>query len=351
MPSILKGKIQGPVAWKGIDLAKDDSWIYYLSEKTIAELESALFYVKQKGLKAPDFNKEDFPIPYLSDEIAYFIDELENGRGFLLIRGLPIEKYTDEEASIIYWGLGVHLGIPVTQNAKGDLLGHVVDQGLDINDSNVRGYQTNAHLPFHPDGSDVVGLLSLRKAKTGGYSSIVSSIAVYNEILDRYPEYLGILYLPYFLDRRGEETPGESPVYSSPVFSYYEGKLSCRYNRGYVESAQAKTGRYLSKVETEAYDLMDSLLYDENMHIDMMMEPGDMQFVNNYTLLHSRTVYEDYEEPERKRHLLRLWLTMPNGREIAPDFAMFIDEKTGKAGRGGIPVHEKTAGGIAEKMR
>ncbi|CRK82966.1 Taurine catabolism dioxygenase TauD, TfdA family [Neobacillus massiliamazoniensis] len=349
--SILKEKIQGPAAWKGIELAKDNSWIYYLSEKAITSLENALMKVKQKGLQAPDFTKGDFPIPELVDEIAYFVDELENGKGFLLIRGLPIERYTDEEASIIYWGLGLHLGTPATQNAKGDLLGHVFDQGLDIQDSNVRGYQTNAHLPFHPDGSDVVGLLSLRKAKSGGFSSIVSSMAVYNEILEKYPEYLGILYRPYLLDRRGEEAPGESPVYSSPVFSYYKGKLSCRFNRGYVESAQAKTGIYLSKVEIEAYDLIDSLLHDKDMHIDMLLEPGDMQFVNNYTVLHSRTVYEDYEEPERKRHLLRLWLTMPNGREIAPDFAMFIDEKTGKAGRGGIPVREKTAGGIAENIR
>ncbi|MBI0575892.1 TauD/TfdA family dioxygenase [Neobacillus cucumis] len=351
MASILREKILGPLVWKGIDLAKDDSWIYYLSAKAITSLESALIKVKQKGLKAPDFTKADFPIPELTDEIAYFVKELENGKGFLLIRGFPIEKYTDDEASIVFWGLGLHMGTPVTQNAKGDLLGHVIDQGLNINDSNVRGYQTKAHLPFHPDGSDVVGLLSLRKAKTGGFSSIVSSMAVYNEILEKYPEYLGILYRPYYLDRRGEESPGESPVYSSPVFSYYKGKLSCRYNRGYVESAQAKTGIYLSKAEMEAYDLIDSLLHDENMHFNMMLEPGDMQFVNNYTVLHSRTVYEDYEEPERKRHLLRLWLTMPNGREIAPDFAMFMDEQTGKTGRGGIPIREKTAGGMTENIR
>ncbi|MFB5283194.1 TauD/TfdA family dioxygenase [Peribacillus sp. Hz7] len=351
MSIIFKGKIQGPVAWKGIDLAKNNSWIYYLSEKTIVSLENALHHVKQKGLQAPNFNKEDFPIPDLVNEISYFVDELEDGRGFLLIRGLPMERYTDEEAGIIYYGLGLHMGIPVTQNAKGDLLGHVMDQGLNINDSNVRGYQTNAHLPFHPDGSDVVGLLSLRKAKAGGLSSIVSSIAVYNEILEKYPEYLGILYRPFFIDRRGEEAPGESPVYSSPVFSYYDGKLSCRYNRGYVESAQEKTGISLSKVELEAYDLMDSLIYDEKMHFNMMLEPGDMQFVNNYTVLHSRTIYEDYEEPNRKRHLLRLWLTMPNGREISPDFAMFFDEKTGKPGRGGIPIRDKTAGGIIENLR
>ncbi|WP_409174549.1 TauD/TfdA family dioxygenase [Brevibacillus fortis] len=351
MGSIIKEKIQGAVAWKGTDLAQDDSWIYNLSEKTIAALESALFHVKQKGLQAPDFNKEDFPIQDLSDEIAYFVDELENGRGFLLIRGLPIERYTDEEASIIYWGLGLHMGIPVTQNARGDVLGHVIDQGLSLENPNVRGYQTKLHLPFHADGSDVVGLLSLRKAKSGGFSSIISSMAVYNEILEKYPEYLGILYRPFIFDRRGEEAPGESPVFTSPIFSYYDGKLSCRYVRTFIESAQVKTGTHLSKVEIEALDMLDSILHDENMHYNMMMEPGDMQFVNNYTMLHSRTLYEDYEEPERKRHLLRLWLTMPNGREIASDFAMYIDEHTGKPGRGGIPVRKKTAGGIVENLK
>lgn len=351
MTLILKEKVQGPVAWKGVDLAKDESWVYHLSEKTIASLESALFQVKQKGLKAPDFSKEDFPIPDLADEIAYFVEELEDGKGFLLIRGLPMERYTDEEASIIFWGLGLHMGVPVSQNANGDILGHVIDQGLSLENSNVRGYQTKLHLPFHADGSDVVGLLSLRKGKTGGYSSIVSSMAVYNEILEKSPEYLGILCRPFFFDRRGEEGPGESPVFTSPIFSYCDGKLSCRYVRLFIESAQEKTGIKLSNVEIEALDLLDSLLHDEKMHYNMMLEQGDMQFVNNYTVLHSRTQYEDYEEQDRKRHLLRLWLTMPNGREISPEFAMYVDEATGKPGRGGIPVRSKTSGGIVETLK
>ncbi|RAT94149.1 TauD/TfdA family dioxygenase [Brevibacillus sp. Leaf182] len=334
MGSILKEKIQGSVAWKGSDLTKDDSWIYYMSDKMIASLENALFQVKQKGLQVPDINKEDFPIPDLADEIAYFIDELENGKGFLLIRGLPMERYTDEEASIIYYGLGLNLGIPVTQNAKGDLLGHIKDRGLDFSNTSVRAYQTNVHLPYHTDLTDVVGLLCLRKAKSGGLSSLASAMALYNEILEKYPEYLGILYRPLFHDLRGEQAQGESPVFSSPIFSYYDGKLSCRFMRYYVESAQEKTGIKLSKMEIEAFDVMDSLLHDGNLQIDMMMEPGDMQFVNNYTVLHSRTVFEDYEEEERRRHLLRLWLMMPNGREVAQEFDVFS---------GGIPVREKKA--------
>ncbi|MEI4828195.1 TauD/TfdA family dioxygenase [Bacillus sp. FJAT-53711] len=330
MSVIIKEKIQGRSAWKGIELAKDDSWIYYLSEKTIAALDKALLHVQQKGLKAPDFKKEDFPIPDLADEIKYFVDELENGRGFLLIRGLPMERYTDEEASVIYWGVGLHLGLPIIQSKNGDLLGHIKNIGKDFNDNTkVRGYQTNVHLDYHTDLADVVGLLCLRKAKSGGLSSIASAMSIYNEILEKHPEYLEILFRPFAHDLRGEEALGQSPVVQSPIFSYYDGKLSCRYMRQYVESAQMKTGISLSKEEIEAFDFIDSLTHDKNFHIDMMMEPGDMQFVNNYAVFHSRTLFEDYEEDDRKRHLLRLWLMMPNGRKIAPDFEFYI---------GGAPV-------------
>ncbi|MGE7767055.1 TauD/TfdA family dioxygenase [Peribacillus sp. NPDC096540] len=324
MTSIINEKIQGPSAWKGMDLAKDDSWIDHLSEKTIAELEKAVIHVQQKGLKAPNFTKEDFLIPNLTDEVAYFVDKLENGKGFLLIRGLPMDKYTDEEASIIYWGLGLHMGKPITQDANGTLLGHIKNQGLDFKDNKkVRGYQTNVHLDYHTDLADVVGLLCLRKAKSGGLSSIASAIAVYNEILEKHPEYLETLYRPFNHDLRGEEAPGQSPIFTSPIFSYYDGKLSCRYLRQYVESAQSKTGISLTKEEIEVFNYIDSLTHDTNMHIDMMMEPGDMQFVNNYTIFHSRTTFEDYEEDECKRHLLRLWLNMSNGRKIAPDFEVY----------------------------
>ncbi|WP_223593302.1 TauD/TfdA family dioxygenase [Neobacillus bataviensis] len=330
MSIILKEKIQGRSAWKGIELAKDDSWIYYLTEETITALEKALLHVQQKGLKAPEFTKEDFPIPDLAEEITYFVDELENGRGFLLIRGLPMERYTDEEASIIYWGIGLQLGLPIIQSKTGDLLGHIKNVGKDFNDnSKVRGYQTNVHLDYHTDLADVVGLLCLRKAKSGGLSSIASAMSIYNEILEKHPEYLDILYRPFAHDLRGEEAEGQSPVVQSPIFSYFDNKLSCRYIRQYVVSAQTKTGISLSEEEIKAFDFIDSLTHDENFHIDMMMEPGDMQFVNNYTVFHSRTLFEDYEEDDRKRHLLRLWLMMPNGRKIAPDFEFYI---------GGAPV-------------
>lgn len=321
MGVIHKEKIQGPSAWKGKELLQDDSWIYFWSEEAITSLENALEHVKQKALQVPNFTKEDFPIPELTNEIAYFNEELENGKGFLLLRGLPIERYTDEEASIIYYGLGLHMGTPVSQNIKGDMLGHVRNIG-ELDTKKVRVYETNENLPYHADLSDVVGLLSLRKAKTGGLSSISSAMTLYNEILEKHPEYLGILYRLFLMEHLDDGNPG-----LTPIFSYHDGKLSARYMRQYIEIAQENAGIPLSKVEIEALDLVDLILNDEDIRIDMMLEPGDIQFANNYTVFHSRTHFEDYEEIDRRRHLLRLWLKMPNARELAPDFP----------GRNGIP--------------
>lgn len=314
MSVILKEKIEGPSAWKGKDIKDDGSWIYHWSDESIGVLDKALENVKQKGLKVPEFTKEDFPITALTEEINYFNEELENGKGFIVIRGLPIERYTDDEAAIIYYGLGLHMGTPVSQNMKGDMLGHVKNIGA-IDPKQVRVYETNEYLPYHADLSDVVGLLCLRKAKSGGMSSLSSAMTLYNEILEKHPEYLGLLHRLFLLEHLNDGDVG-----LTPIFSHHKGKLSARYLRQYIEIAQENAGLPLSDVEVEALDLIDAILVDPDIRLDMLMEPGDIQFANNYTIFHSRSSFEDYDEPERRRHLYRLWLKMPNARELAPDF-------------------------------
>lgn len=314
MSVILKEKIEGPSAWKGKDIKDDGSWIYHWSDESIDVLDKALENVKQKGLKVPDFTKEDFPITALSEEISCFNEELENGKGFIVIRGLPIERYTDDEAAIIYYGLGLHMGTPVSQNMKGDMLGDVRNIGA-IDPKQVRVYETNEYLPYHADLSDVVGLLCLRKAKSGGMSSLSSAMTLYNEILEKHPEYLGLLHRLFLLEHLNDGDAG-----LTPIFSHHKGKLSARYLRQYIEIAQENAGLPLSDVEVEALDLIDAILVDPDIRLDMLMEPGDIQFANNYTIFHSRSSFEDYDEPERRRHLYRLWLKMPNARELAPDF-------------------------------
>lgn len=314
MSVILKQKIEDATAWKGKDIKDDTSWIYHWSDQSIAVLEKALENIKAKGLQVPDFTKEDFPITELVEEINHFNEELENGRGFILIRGLPIERYSDEEAAILYYGLGLHMGKPVSQNMNGDMLGHVKNIGAE-DTKQVRVYETNEYLPYHADLSDVVGLLCLRKAKSGGMSSLSSAMTLYNEILEKHPEYLGLLHRHFLLEHLNDGDVGQTPI-----FSYHKGKLSGMYLRQYIEIAQENADLPLSPVEIEALDLVDSILSDPDIRLDMMMEPGDIQFANNYAIFHSRTGFEDYEELDRRRHLYRLWLKMPNSRELAPDF-------------------------------
>ncbi|MGE0315349.1 MAG: TauD/TfdA family dioxygenase [Lautropia sp.] len=314
MGVVLKQRIDGPAAWRGCELATDSSWILTLPDAAIATLDRALRTVQSRGRAFPRFDAADFPIDALADDLRRLADTLENGRGFALIRGLPVERYTDAELDILYYGLGLHLGTPVCQNPRGELLGVVAAVG-DPQDRNTRVYQTNAYLPYHGDLSDVVGLLSVRQAKSGGVSSLVSVAAIYNEIVERHPEYLGLYYKPWFFAHLGDEKPTPSPI-----FSVHQGKLSCRYLRQYIELGHALQGVALSRVEVEALDLFDAITNDPAVRLDMMLEPGDIQFANNYAVLHSRTRFEDHEDPALRRRLLRLWLKMPNARVLAPDF-------------------------------
>lgn len=307
-------KVDGRVSWIGDCLTSDTSWVYHLSPEENSALDKALENLKIKGLKAPLFEKEDFPIAQLDQMVDSILNELEEGFGFVLIRGLDTGKYDEEELKSIYYGIGLYMGKPVKQNPKGDLLGMVTNVG-DLDDKNTRVYETNAYLPYHTDLSDVVGLLSIRKAMQGGMSSLVSATTIYNTILDEAPELLEVLYEPFYFAHLGEEKPT-----LSPVFSYHKGKLSCRYLRQYIELGHDIAGVPLSRKQLEAMDLFDAIMHRNEIKLDMMLQPGDIQFANNYMVLHSRTGFEDFDELERRRKLVRLWLKMPNARELAPSF-------------------------------
>jgi hypothetical protein len=319
---ILKQPITGPAAWRGSELAGDSSWLHPLSRESVAEIDAALAHVKAQGLRFPRFGKEHFPLKTLEPELQRWADELENGRGFLALRGLPVERYSDEDINTVYYGLGLHLGQPVCQNPRGELIGTVMNVG-DANDKNTRVYETNLYLPYHSDPSDVVGLLCVRKAKAGGLSSLVSVAAIYNEILEKYPEYLGLYYRPLYFAHLCEPLPS-----LSPIFSHHQGKLSCRYLRQYIELGHEIRQQPLSRVEIEALDLFDTVMHQPSIRLDMMLEPGDLQFANNYAVLHSRNDFQDDADPARHRKMLRLWLKMPNARTLAPEFP----------GRNGFPA-------------
>ena len=316
MSSILKQKITTKTAWIGKDLRDNDSWVYHLSDHTLAVLDDALAKLKAKNLHAPDFEKHDFEITDTDvlNLLVNLSEELENGYGFFVLRGLTTERYNEDELTNLYYGMGLYLGLPVTQNPRGDILGKVQNVG-DKTKKSTRVYETNAYLPYHTDLSDVVGLICIRKAKQGGLSSLVSAATVYNRILAEYPEYLSYYYHPAPCDHLGDDQPT-----LTPIFSYHKDKLSCRYMRAYIELGHERLGLPISQVQKEALDVFDNFIHDPDLRLDMMLEPGDIQFCNNYMVMHSRTGFEDFEENEKRRKLIRLWLKMPNARELAPEF-------------------------------
>ena len=307
-------KLTGASIWKGPDFAGDDSWIRPLTPAQCDELEAAVSAVRRAGKSFPDFTIDDFPLPGFGAQLRAWGDELESGPGFMLVRGIPIGRFDEDGVDILYFGIGLHMGVPVRQNPAGDLIGRVMNVG-DLEDRQTRVYETNAYLPYHTDPSDMVGLLCVRPAKSGGISSLISSGALYNEMLARYPQYLSIFYRPMYYPHLGGDEPA-----LSPVFSYHQGKMSVRYLRQYLELGADMMNRPLSEVEREAMDAFDKIMHEPDMPIDMMMQPGDLQLVNNYTVMHSRTSFEDHDDLALRRRKLRLWLKLPGARQLGYAF-------------------------------
>ncbi|MGE0257462.1 MAG: TauD/TfdA family dioxygenase [Alphaproteobacteria bacterium] len=315
--------VEGPSAWIGRDLrARENEWIYPLAAGEIAEIESATAAVRARGLDIAEISRADFPLPMLGPKLDRMREEILNRRGFALIRGLPVEGRPISDSAAAYWGIGSYFGNARSQNAKGHLLGHVRDLGLATSDPNVRTYQTTERQHFHTDSCDIVGLLCLKTAKSGGLSSLTSSMAIYNEMATRRPDLVARLFRPMPTDRRGEVPAGKKPFFEIPVYNDHAGYLSVLYSRTYINSGQRfPEARRLEPEDVEALDLFDDLANDADLRLDMQLRPGDMQFVHNHTILHDRTAFEDWPEPEKKRHLLRLWLAAPGARPLPPIYA------------------------------
>ena len=344
---VLRKPVSGRSAWKGSDLQNSTEWIYTLTPEAIADIDAILARLRANPVALTDMRREHFPFTSTAAELAGILDELENGRGFVVIRGLPFGKYGDEDIARIFWGIGTHFGFPISQNASGDLLGHVkAIEGLKYMEGNVRGYQTNAELFFHNDNCDVVGLLCFRQAKSGGVTRLASAMTLYNEVLREHPEYVDILARGFHYDLKGEERPGVAPLtpHRVPVYSYYDGRLSCRYVYTAIVTAARKAGLEITEAEKAAMEFLNATAAREDIRLEMTLEPGDMQFCCNHTVLHSRTSYEEWPEPDRKRHMLRLWLNNPNGRKLAPEFA---DRYGNGVGMGVPPVSGETRAEVA----
>jgi hypothetical protein len=331
--------LQGPSVWTGAEMRRREAeWTYRLSPAEIAEIEAAVAAVRQRRLDLAEISRDAFPLPTLGPVLDRLCAEIVDGRGFVLLRGVPVEERPIEESATAYWGIGSYFGSARSQNAKGHLLGHVYDlgQGLSATNPHLRSYATNERQNFHIDRCDVVALLCLRRAKQGGQSTLVSSMTLHNVMAERRPDLLERLYKPFPVDRRGEVPEGKGPFYEAPVFNRHDGFVSVLYSRLHIGSAQRfPEARRLTPEDYEALDMLQELAADPELRLDMNFMPGDIQFLHNHTILHARSGYEDWPEPERKRHLLRLWLAPARARQLPPVFAECYGRLT-PGDRGGI---------------
>ena len=331
------GRKFDPAVWYRADWEQCDDWIIELTEKEIRELKNAVSL--SQAVPIAEMTACSFTLPSLSSRIRKLRNELIHGRGFGVLRGLPVYEWDRESLARAYYGIGCHLGVPVSQNAQGHLLGHVYDLGLDPMDPVNRVYQTNYRQLFHTDSTDIVGLLCLQPARSGGQSSICSSSTIYHEIAERRPDLLKVLCQRFHIDRKGEIPQGEDETYEMAVFYPDEERVTCIYARDFIDAAQRHSHVVpLTTEQVDALNLMDELAASDDLRLDIDFLPGDIQFLHNHQILHARTSYEDWPEPERRRHLLRLWLSTADGRSLPADFeARYGTIEPGQP-RGGIRV-------------
>jgi len=308
---------RNPQAWSGPEMAARTDWIYSFSTADIEEIEAAVGIANRSGLGIVDLGREHFPLPMLSEKLRNFRHEALHGRGFVLMRGLPVERMGLRDAAIAYWGLGLYLGEAVSQNGKGHLLGHVKNLGLDVADPQVRGYQTTARLNFHCDFSDLVCLLCLKTSKSGGLSTIVSSTSLWNELVRRRPDFAQALMSPVYYTRWEEIPYGKQNHAEMRVFSPVGDRMVAVYGRNAIDKSQGLPGvPRLAKIQVEAMNFLETLASDPRFYFDMEFCPGDVQVLCNHFVFHARTSYEDWPEVEKRRHLLRLWLACDDGPEL-----------------------------------
>jgi len=330
--------IESQADWRGIELARANDWIHHWSADELAEIDAALRTALARGRTLPTLTKEDFPLPKVGQVMAWALDALENRRGICHLRGIDVARYSKDELRLIYWGMGKHLGTAVSQSKDGDLLGDVRDFGVDINSPAGRGYKSNQRLTYHTDSCDVVGLMVLRTAREGGMSMIASSTAIHNEMARTRPDLLEILTQPFYWSWQGQEPAGDLPYYQQPLFTRHNGRVSFRYVRTHLRSAQRfEAVPRLTAAQEEALDHLDDLARSPAFHLEFMFQPGDIQLLNNHECLHSRTAFQDFAEEDRKRHLLRMWLSVPNSRELSPALATIFQDPHAGAVRGGFP--------------
>ena len=301
--------IASSAAWRARDVADATLWTIELTDAERDELVSVARGLAVSGRAPETMTPGDAPLPALSQTVARVVELLDRDCGFTLLRRFPVDVLDEREIELAYVALGLQLGTPVSQDAAGTRLGHVRDERVARTGPEVRLYRTRERQEFHTDGADIIGLLCLRAARSGGESKLASAYAVYNELLARRPDLLDVLYEPMWWDRNDEQAPGEDPAYALPVVSEVNGAPRIFFIGWYIRDAQrhASVPR-LRPDQLEAIAAIEEIANSDAFHVAMDFRPGDVQLLNNAKILHAREAYEDHDDPSARRHLLRLWL-------------------------------------------
>ena len=328
-----------PRPWTAAQAGQDHSWVQRLSEQEVAGFDAAL--ARAKALNKPwlSMTAGDFPLPRDAKAALARAFATTQGRwGLCLLKGFPVDRWSESDVKLAYWGMGLHMGVARTQNPASQCMNDVRDEGAVYKGKNGRGYNTNAGLDFHMDSADVVALLCRRTAKTGGESIVASTIAVAQELGRLRPDLLAALQQPFFHHYQGSQDPVQPPYYSCPIIGSDPVHFTMRVNRKNIVAAQNDFPELprVTPLQWEALDLLEQLMADSRWCFRMQLEQGDMQLVNNYVIVHSRTPFDDHEEADRKRHLLRLWLAVPGAQPLPADWVEYFIDTRGGAVRGGL---------------
>lgn len=327
----------GPALWHGSELAERPDWRHDLSRDEIAEIDFALGGVKRLGRRFDEIRREEFMLPVFSEKLAAARDSLEHGSGSFFLRGWPVGNYDLEDNQRVFWGISRHLGTPISQSAAGEKIYHVRDAGLPADDPGARGPNTSKALHFHCDRCDVIGFLCIHAARRGGDSFLVSSPAVHNAILERRPDLLAELYKPWYYKTHNVDTANPDRWCRQPIFAIEDGHFVGYVLRVLIDRAyELPELPDMTPLQREALDLLDAVCAEQELHYQFRQEPGDMLFVNNFVNFHSRSGYEDHDEPEHKRLLLRIWLSTPNSRPLPKELASSFGRVGAGELRGGI---------------
>lgn len=333
----LPGPFLIPAAWRGEELFDRDDFLRNLTNEETAELEHAVADSSNSARPILETAADHFLLPRLKSKLEEIRHNLELGAGACMIHGLPIANYTEEQARRLFWGIAVHLGTPVSQSHRGEKIFSVRDEGFKIGQPQARGPNTSKRLSFHTDRCDVIGFLCLQQAKSGGENQLVSSVTLYNEMRERRPDLAEVLMQPFYYQRHNVDVGNEKPWIQQPIFSCQEGHFAASYLRVLLDRAYAMPELPdLTPMQMEALDMLEELANDPALHVTFKQEPGDLLLLNNWVTFHRRNAFEDHDDPKLRRHLLRIWLAVPNSRPLAPEFAANYGSTEAGAVRGGM---------------